>query len=119
MSTRNEVVLDIETQNTFQDVGAYNPALLSHLNPVEKQIISRHEQHNRTNARYVNHDFFISLLAIEPLCHPTSHNPKTTVTFAKILDKPIPLVESIICTPFDYCFPDVQSYILSHAQLSI
>ncbi len=26
---RKEVVLDIETQNTFQDVGAYNPALLS------------------------------------------------------------------------------------------
>lgn len=26
---RNEIVLDIETQNTFQDVGAYNPALLS------------------------------------------------------------------------------------------
>ena len=26
---RREVVLDIETQNTFQDVGAYNPALLS------------------------------------------------------------------------------------------
>lgn len=25
---RREVVLDIETQNTFQDVGAYNPALL-------------------------------------------------------------------------------------------
>lgn len=25
---RNEVVLDIETQNTFQDVGAYNPSLL-------------------------------------------------------------------------------------------
>ena len=28
MSTRNEVVLDIETRNTFQDVGAYNPSLL-------------------------------------------------------------------------------------------
>lgn len=26
---RREIVLDIETQNTFQDVGAYNPALLS------------------------------------------------------------------------------------------
>jgi hypothetical protein len=26
---RREVVLDIETQNTFQDVGAYNPSLLS------------------------------------------------------------------------------------------
>lgn len=26
---RKEVVLDIETQNTFQDVGAYNPSLLS------------------------------------------------------------------------------------------
>lgn len=26
---RREVVLDIETQNTFQEVGAYNPALLS------------------------------------------------------------------------------------------
>lgn len=26
---RHEVVLDIETQNTFQEVGAYNPALLS------------------------------------------------------------------------------------------
>lgn len=26
---RKEVVIDIETQNTFQDVGAYNPALLS------------------------------------------------------------------------------------------
>ncbi len=26
---RKEVVLDIETQNTFQDVGAYNPTLLS------------------------------------------------------------------------------------------
>ena len=26
---RHEIVLDIETQNTFQDVGAYNPALLS------------------------------------------------------------------------------------------
>jgi DEAD/DEAH box helicase domain-containing protein len=26
---RREVVLDIETQNTFQDVGAYNPALLN------------------------------------------------------------------------------------------
>lgn len=26
---RHEVVLDIETQNTFQDVGTYNPALLS------------------------------------------------------------------------------------------
>ena len=26
---RTEIVLDIETQNTFQDVGAYNPALLS------------------------------------------------------------------------------------------
>ncbi len=25
---RNEIVLDIETQNTFQDVGAYNPSLL-------------------------------------------------------------------------------------------
>ncbi len=25
---RREIVLDIETQNTFQDVGAYNPALL-------------------------------------------------------------------------------------------
>ncbi len=25
---RHEVVLDIETQNTFQDVGAYNPSLL-------------------------------------------------------------------------------------------
>lgn len=25
---RNEVVFDIETKNTFQDVGAYNPALL-------------------------------------------------------------------------------------------
>lgn len=25
---RREVVIDIETQNTFQDVGAYNPALL-------------------------------------------------------------------------------------------
>lgn len=28
MSLRKEVVLDIETRNTFQDVGAYNPALL-------------------------------------------------------------------------------------------
>lgn len=28
MSIRKEVVLDIETRNTFQDVGAYNPALL-------------------------------------------------------------------------------------------
>ena len=28
MSQRKEVVLDIETRNTFQDVGAYNPALL-------------------------------------------------------------------------------------------
>ena len=26
---RKEIVLDIETQNTFQDVGAYNPTLLS------------------------------------------------------------------------------------------
>jgi DEAD/DEAH box helicase domain-containing protein len=26
---RKEIVLDIETQNTFQDVGAYNPSLLS------------------------------------------------------------------------------------------
>jgi DEAD/DEAH box helicase domain-containing protein len=26
---RKEIVLDIETQNSFQDVGAYNPALLS------------------------------------------------------------------------------------------
>jgi DEAD/DEAH box helicase domain-containing protein len=26
--TRREIVLDIETKNTFQDVGAYNPALL-------------------------------------------------------------------------------------------
>lgn len=26
---RREVVLDIETQNTFQDVGAYNPSLLN------------------------------------------------------------------------------------------
>ncbi len=26
---RTEIVLDIETQNTFQDVGTYNPALLS------------------------------------------------------------------------------------------
>lgn len=26
---RREIVLDIETQNTFQDVGAYNPSLLS------------------------------------------------------------------------------------------
>ncbi|HEU0051059.1 MAG TPA: ribonuclease H-like domain-containing protein [Patescibacteria group bacterium] len=26
---RNEVVLDIETRNTFQEVGAYNPALLT------------------------------------------------------------------------------------------
>lgn len=25
---RNEIVIDIETRNTFQDVGAYNPALL-------------------------------------------------------------------------------------------
>jgi len=25
---RNEIVLDIETRNTFQDVGAYNPSLL-------------------------------------------------------------------------------------------
>ena len=24
---RREIVLDIETQNTFQDVGAYNPSL--------------------------------------------------------------------------------------------
>lgn len=29
MSIRNEIVLDIETQNSFQDVGAYNPSLLS------------------------------------------------------------------------------------------
>lgn len=28
MSQRKEVVLDIETRNTFQDVGAYNPSLL-------------------------------------------------------------------------------------------
>lgn len=28
-SMRREIVLDIETQNTFQDVGAYNPALLN------------------------------------------------------------------------------------------
>ncbi len=28
MTNRREVVLDIETRNTFQDVGAYNPALL-------------------------------------------------------------------------------------------
>lgn len=28
MSLRKEVVLDIETRNTFQDVGAYNPSLL-------------------------------------------------------------------------------------------
>ncbi len=28
MPTRREIVLDIETQNTFQDVGAYNPTLL-------------------------------------------------------------------------------------------
>lgn len=28
MSVRKEVVLDIETRNTFQDVGAYNPSLL-------------------------------------------------------------------------------------------
>lgn len=28
MSLRKEIVLDIETRNTFQDVGAYNPALL-------------------------------------------------------------------------------------------
>ncbi len=26
---RREIVLDIETQNTFQDIGVYNPALLS------------------------------------------------------------------------------------------
>ena len=26
---RTEIVLDIETQNTFQDIGTYNPALLS------------------------------------------------------------------------------------------
>lgn len=26
---RREIVLDIETKNTFQDIGAYNPALLS------------------------------------------------------------------------------------------
>lgn len=28
MTARKEIVLDIETRNTFQDVGAYNPALL-------------------------------------------------------------------------------------------
>lgn len=28
MSARTEIVLDIETQNTFQDVGAYKPSLL-------------------------------------------------------------------------------------------
>lgn len=28
MNQRNEIVLDIETKNTFQDVGAYNPSLL-------------------------------------------------------------------------------------------
>ena len=28
MSVRKEIVLDIETRNTFQDVGAYNPSLL-------------------------------------------------------------------------------------------
>ncbi len=29
MTKRKEIVLDIETQNTFQDVGKYDPALLS------------------------------------------------------------------------------------------